>query len=78
MAFQDVDEDGRYDILIINGYGTDAGNAVSSVRIYSQREGEKEFVLDKFEPSMEEFLNQNHYNNSITDVEKGIEKYWES
>ena len=78
VAFRDVDEDGRYDILIINGYGTDAGNAVSSVRIYSQREGEKEFVLDKFEPSMEEFLNQNHYNNSITDVEKGIEKYWES
>ena len=77
VAFRDVDEDGRYDILIINGYGTDAGNAVSSVRIYSQREGEKEFVLDKFEPSMEEFLNQNHYNNSITSVEKGIEKYWE-
>lgn len=78
VAFRDVDEDGRYDILIINGYGTDTGNAVSSVRIYSQREGEKEFVLDKFEPSMEEFLNQNHYNNSIADVEKGIEKYRES
>lgn len=78
VAFRDVDGDGRYDILIISRYGTDADNAVSSVRIYSQREGKKEFVLDKFEPSMEEFLNQNHYNNSIADVEKGIGQYWES
>lgn len=56
VAFQDVDGDGGNDILVTNEYGTDTENAYSSVRVYSQQAGEKGFVLDKFEPPLDEYL----------------------
>lgn len=76
VAFRDVDRDGSNDILIINEYGTDAEHVYLSVRVYSSPEGERGFVIDKY-ALMDEFLNENHYNDSIADVEEGIEAYWE-
>ena len=80
VAFRDIDYDNRNDILILDKYasidGADAGQAYPSIRIYSQPEGQKEFVLNKFDPPMDEFLQKQHYNDNIANVLKGIDEYW--
>lgn len=90
VAFRDIDYDNRNDILILNKYasvdgigadganadGAGAGQTYPSIRIYSQPEGQKEFVLNKFEPPMDEFLQKQHYNDNIANVLKGIDEYW--
>lgn len=76
VAFKDCNNDGKTDIIIINDYtplsGSNTEETYNQVRIYTQPESEKEFVLDL---DMAEYLMTYYYNDSISSIMEGLQYY---
>lgn len=70
VAFKDYNEDGRTDILLLLEYTGFDGGSFRRVRVYTQREGEKEFEIDK---PLSEYLGQ--YTENMSQVYEGINDY---
>ncbi len=72
VAFRDYNEDGREDILIIMEYagvqGPNLDVPFREVRVYTQEEGEKDFVVDV---PITDYLNFNSYSDNMELIEKG-------
>lgn len=74
VAFQDYNEDGRPDILVLLEYagvqGPNIDKAGRTVRAYTQEEGEKDFFLDR---GVSEYLGS--YTDSMEQVYEGLASY---
>lgn len=73
VAFKDYNEDGRMDILLILEYLNSEGEPFRKTRVYTQKEREKEFLVDR---NLSEFLWD--YTESMEQMYKGIDVYGES
>lgn len=73
MAFKDYNEDGRTDILLILEYLNAEGEPFRKARIYAQKDGEKEFRVDR---NLSEFLWD--YTESMERLWEGIAVYREN
>lgn len=76
IGFQDFDDDGRTDIITICEYALLADPSIDTscneVRVYTQKEGEKEFAIDGF---VCEFLMKQRYTDSIATIMAAKEEY---
>lgn len=76
IGFQDFDDDGRTDIITICEYALLADPSIdiscNEVRVYTQKEGEKEFAIDGF---VCEFLMKQRYTDSIATIMAAKEEY---
>lgn len=78
VAFKDYNGDGKTDVITICEYapqsGPDIDKGYYEVRLYTQKDGGKEFALD-YGPM--EYLMKNHESDSITAIMKGSAEYQE-
>lgn len=76
VSFQDYNDDGNKDVIIIAEYepmvGTAEGENLFEVRLYRNRPKEKEFTVDT---DRMDYLNMNQYNRTIEDVMAHIGEY---
>lgn len=76
VAFQDYNEDGRTDILLLLKYGNpENGRSIHLARAYTQEEGEKEFFLDSGLTDYLSFSAGNDYTENMAGVYEGIAAY---
>ena len=78
VSFKDYNGDGRRDIIVINEYSQqdNPGLSYNEVRLYTQTDGKKEFLLEQ--GLLTEYLQKNHYSDSIKLVMEGIDEYHKS
>lgn len=78
VSFQDYNDDGLTDIIILNSYTYINGQNIEKVynqpRIYLRKEGAHEFYRDGF---IEEYLIKQRYNDSIASIMSSKEEYKE-
>lgn len=76
VAFKDFYGDGGTDIIVIIEYaplsGSDTDRGYHEARVYTQKAGSKEFVIDH---QLDEFLMKNHKNDSVASVMEAREDY---